>query len=249
MWLLRRLSVFEHAKHFFHRPFNATGLGVPPTFTDRVMLIRLGLLALSACLGGMDGARNWAMGLTVYLLVEALQTSFFHNIWRWQTIAARDNPKQFVYSRVRTFVFAVLMFAHVVGLYAIIYAHGLASGVTSGGEHPKQLEGILQAIYFSVVTATTLGFGDFSPNTDFARVVVASEALAGLFMLAVVIARAVGILEPIQTASDRGLRTRVRGDYFRKRVGITSRDCRCRHLQSLTSSAPRGSRRRRRQCR
>lgn len=45
-----------------------------------------------------------------------------------------------------------------------------------------------QMAYFSFVTLTTLGYGDISPNTPFAQVVVYLEAIAGVFYMAIVVA-------------------------------------------------------------
>ena len=50
---------------------------------------------------------------------------------------------------------------------------------TSGGL------GITQAIYFSTVTFTTVGYGDFRPKPGVWRVVAAAESFAGAFLMAV----------------------------------------------------------------
>ena len=47
-------------------------------------------------------------------------------------------------------------------------------------------------IYFSLVTLTTLGYGDISPISQFARTVAALEAIFGQAYLAVLVARVVG---------------------------------------------------------
>lgn len=39
---------------------------------------------------------------------------------------------------------------------------------------------VIQSTYFSVVTITTLGFGDIAPKTELARIIVAIEALLGV---------------------------------------------------------------------
>ena len=48
--------------------------------------------------------------------------------------------------------------------------------------------------YFSFVTLTTLGYGDISPVTPLARVVVILEAVAGMFYLAMIVASLVGAM-------------------------------------------------------
>lgn len=48
-------------------------------------------------------------------------------------------------------------------------------------------------IYFSFVTQTTLGYGDISPTTGFAKALASTQALVGQIYVAVIIARLVGI--------------------------------------------------------
>ena len=47
--------------------------------------------------------------------------------------------------------------------------------------------------YYSVVTLTTLGYGDIVPNSDYARSASALEAVIGQLYLAVIVARLVGM--------------------------------------------------------
>jgi hypothetical protein len=49
--------------------------------------------------------------------------------------------------------------------------------------HTKSLHPIMESIYFSVVTFTTLGYGDILPKTDWMRMICASEALFGAFTM------------------------------------------------------------------
>ena len=46
--------------------------------------------------------------------------------------------------------------------------------------------------YFSFVTLTTLGYGDISPATPVAQVIVVLEAVSGMFYLAVIVASLIG---------------------------------------------------------
>lgn len=52
---------------------------------------------------------------------------------------------------------------------------------------PSQPDSFASALYFSIVTMTTLGFGDIAPLTGCARILVAFEALFGIFMLAILL--------------------------------------------------------------
>lgn len=44
-----------------------------------------------------------------------------------------------------------------------------------------------QAVYFSFVTMTTIGFGDLTPKTEGSQLLVVAHGLVGIFMLATVI--------------------------------------------------------------
>ena len=58
----------------------------------------------------------------------------------------------------------------------------VCSEVSSKGHHP------LSNLYFSFVTFTTLGFGDFSPTVGAARALASIQALLGLFLSSLFIA-------------------------------------------------------------
>ncbi|GIG55983.1 hypothetical protein Lfu02_03550 [Longispora fulva] len=52
------------------------------------------------------------------------------------------------------------------------------------------------ALYFSVITLTTIGYGDISPGCDIARAVAVTEALVGQLYLVSVVARVVSGYRP-----------------------------------------------------
>ncbi|MGF1686989.1 potassium channel family protein [Photobacterium japonica] len=62
----------------------------------------------------------------------------------------------------------------------------------TGLEKKEWGETFANAAYFSFVTLTTLGYGDISPITPFAQVIVYLEAIAGVFYMAIVVASLVG---------------------------------------------------------
>jgi uncharacterized membrane protein len=75
---------------------------------------------------------------------------------------------------------------------------GLQPDVADGQQHVY----LHQFLYFSVITLTTLGYGDMMPASPVARSVVMLEALLGQFFLAVFVARFVGSLGTPRPPSD-----------------------------------------------
>ena len=56
-------------------------------------------------------------------------------------------------------------------------------------------------LYFSIVTITTLGYGDFAPATDLGRSLVMIETLLGQVFLVVLVARVVSQANPTRAAA------------------------------------------------
>ena len=72
----------------------------------------------------------------------------------------------------------------VIGIFSLFY---LSSGaiIFSQGNEAMRLRGPLDALYFSVVTFTTLGYGDWHPDPNhWIRYVAMTEAFTGAFMMA-----------------------------------------------------------------
>ena len=65
----------------------------------------------------------------------------------------------------------------------------------SGIEYINWHESAGDLTYFSFVTLTSLGYGDVSPVTPIAKVVVVLEAMTGMLYLAIVVASLVGALQ------------------------------------------------------
>lgn len=62
----------------------------------------------------------------------------------------------------------------------------------NGLEHIDWAKNFGNALYFSYVTVTSLGFGDISPTSPLSRTLVYLEAVTGTFYMAIVVASLVG---------------------------------------------------------
>ncbi len=73
---------------------------------------------------------------------------------------------------------------------------GLVEHLSPGsfaGLREDPTEGLADLYYFSIVTITTLGYGDITPVSGLARNLAATEALIGQFFLVVLVARLVAL--------------------------------------------------------
>ena len=82
---------------------------------------------------------------------------------------------------------AYLLIGHsFASLYLVIDRLGGSPFLSSGEALTPE-----SAVYFSFVALTTLGFGDLTPSVDGGRIIVTLEAMAGVFYVAIAVARLV----------------------------------------------------------
>lgn len=96
-------------------------------------------------------------------------------------------------------------------LLALAFAYGLGALDQYASEPIFGTEqGSTSFMYFSMVTITTLGYGDLTPMTTFARYLATAEAVLGQIFLVVVVARLVSMfgtdqhLRPLRSGPDDG---------------------------------------------
>ena len=70
----------------------------------------------------------------------------------------------------------------------------------AGADAPATLDGF-SALYFSVITLCTVGYGDIAPVSRVARMLAMTEAITGLFYMAVLISRLVSVYSSAQPAA------------------------------------------------
>jgi hypothetical protein len=76
-------------------------------------------------------------------------------------------------------------------LYVFVAATAPGSFTFSGGPPDAQAMSGFTALYFSFVTLTTVGFGDITPSSGIARMLAMTEAVVGVFYMAIMVARLV----------------------------------------------------------
>lgn len=81
-------------------------------------------------------------------------------------------------------------------IYSILYTILLEfqPNAIKGLDPAQWYDNLPSTTYFSFVTLTTLGYGDMSPATNIAEVIVVLEAVTGMFYLAIIVASLIGAM-------------------------------------------------------
>jgi voltage-gated potassium channel len=86
--------------------------------------------------------------------------------------------------QIRTVVLTLLAFVTVALVFSTLYLTVASDFI------PRKLD-LAQAVYFSFVTISTLGYGDIHPHTEnaiAAQMLVVTELIVGLYFLAIILA-------------------------------------------------------------
>jgi hypothetical protein len=89
---------------------------------------------------------------------------------------------------LHNYVEIVLWFALLYNLHSDLFSYAEQLG------HQNPLTTSVGALYYSIVTMTTLGYGDIMPSADNGRLIVIAQVTAGVFLTLTVIARYIAYL-------------------------------------------------------
>jgi len=191
---LQRVTIFTLVKHLC--PKLTKGYG----FVERWVLLNL-VLSVAACLYLRD---DGVSGLEYVVL-------FYGAAEIWEIIIVQTNvllfdrlrkekggEKYFVQSPVRSTIYAVLNYATILFWYALYYKNYHCSFESEY----VSLHTFAGATYFSLVTMSTLGFGDIVPRDQFGAFLCASQTVLGVFMAILVLARLMSVLPRPSSLSD-----------------------------------------------
>jgi hypothetical protein len=94
-----------------------------------------------------------------------------------------------------------LMFiSHIISVYAFAVMYIYLSSVDSGSFNIHQYLSVIDGIYFSTITAATIGYGDITPTSALARVVVIIQVYFSLFYTVLIFAGAASHLQKVAAA-------------------------------------------------
>jgi voltage-gated potassium channel Kch len=127
------------------------------------------------------------LSVTVFQLL--LMLSLLRFIFRRAHAATRDRPRnlELILAAVSVYLLAGGLFAATFSAIEIV-----SPGSFADSAEPDQPVTWHQLMYFSYVTLATLGYGDLTPLTAWARSLATVETVGGTLFLTTVIARLVG---------------------------------------------------------
>lgn len=127
---------------------------------------------------------------------------FFHVGWSLLRGLLRERvvTAATLYSAVIVYMLAAVFFAALYGLTEFLDPKAFEGPLHS---HPPLPMDFADALYFSMCTLTTVGFGDITPLGKFPRLLVGLESLFGVMYPTILIARLVGLFD-LQSALREG---------------------------------------------
>jgi hypothetical protein len=132
---------------------------------------------------GVDGFSPIAIGFVVVWLAYAVSLVVAH-LFRMERVNTNA-----ILGAIVAYVLAAVAFSSCFELLERLQPHSFA-GLPEGGTHHDTGVALL---YFSIVSITTMGYGDILPVSALARSLASLEGIFGTLYLAVMIARMVGL--------------------------------------------------------
>jgi len=170
--------------------------GVWAISQNRRQLIALAVLAVVA-MGGLLGdlMLDWTTRYSVAMIAATIYFAWIAMILSRDVFKeSRRVSADMVYGGINVYLLAGLAFGSAFAALATIVP-GSFNGL--GADSPFG-----DAIYYSIVTITTLGYGEITPVSPIARMLASSEALLGQLYVAILLARLVAV--HISSGQDAG---------------------------------------------
>jgi len=157
------------------------------THRVRYLLLTIVVAAIFFRILSTFGDLHWASQLATILLIVIAFSAALHS-FLYTLTGGRPNSEH-VFAALSAYLLAGFFFALFYWIVEDLARESFVLQVTGVMEGKFSLE---QAVYFSFVTLSTLGYGDIVPVSPVARGLAVGEAIFGQLYLAVLVARLVG---------------------------------------------------------
>ncbi len=131
------------------------------------------------------------IGLVSRWLILVLQALMLATVIRFSLQHETHNQMDRLIAGICGYLILGLLWANI---YYLCDLSGLGHFLTSSGEKATEQDGSL--LYFSLVTMSSLGYGDITASTGFTRILSALEAICGTLYLGIFIAALVPRRDP-----------------------------------------------------
>ena len=160
--------------------------------THRIVGVTLAILLLGLQIGWLESHNKIVEAVAAGVLaIFFLYTSLliFRHVLSFGPVFAHR-----VHAALSVYILLALAWACIYGLIEIVSpgAFSLATPTNMAGQ-PQGAYLLADMIHFSIATLTSTGYGDITPVSPFARSMSQLEQLAGVFYIAVLISRLIGL--------------------------------------------------------
>jgi voltage-gated potassium channel len=190
--VLNILTGLRYQPIFFHEIRQLNLVTKPLSFLGDAAQVISGAILVVAGVGMFwRSAAAWAFAVLMLLITVAVNVAQA----RWDAslyLSGLILLALFFFRRhfTRQTIFANFLFS-LLGVMAILAYGVLGTYLLGSGFHPP-VSDLFTALYYTVVTLSTVGYGDITPATPEARIFAVSLIIVGLSVFATVIASAVG---------------------------------------------------------
>jgi hypothetical protein len=187
IWILRRLSLFEGVKRIVLK-----GKPMPAWYLDSYLLT----VWFSVTISGLcfdTFLPDWFLWVIFFIILQIVQTSVYHEIWRPANLSGKGQLTNVTYSRFRNLIISICNYVFVALLYGLVY---WKCGKSSFGD-PSPFEEPIDADFFSLTIAWSCGSLSIPPSSldRFITCVLISQIVVSLLLAGVILATATGALK------------------------------------------------------
>ncbi len=131
--------------------------------------------------------------------VGSVSGAIMRGVWRAYSLVARRYPSLLGLAGPSALLAVISSWVLLLAVgWALVYWPRLSQQfLLAPGLKPSEHAGFVDALYFSLVTLSTLGYGNIAPTSDWLRVLAPLEALLGFGLLTASLAWVVSVYPPL----------------------------------------------------